>query len=410
MSMLAAPVVAVAASPVPQLRAVTKHANGFSMKICSLRIQNKWACSVAAGTTSFSAQQGIGKKDGDDDDEDGDEWKNEIFEDFSRPSERFGRRTVAWDDGEVSSLVKEEAAQGDWSAKARERAIKAIEEREMPVGALLDDGKKKRRKKKKKKAPAPEMRMTKSKLERLERIAKDLEEKGLLTGDNRLNESLMENSPFGAVGSGGNGFEGLAVLGNYWKSLGDSPAGEFRSDLSPEKGEARNFSNRIVIPTSEVTESSGAPVYSSPSRHKRQEDFDLNRRLVGAIDAAEVLAVVGDVIQYSMLGEEGPLSPFNVSTALHRIAKHMEATSMHKSDRLAFARKKVMAQLVSAAMEALPNCSAQSISNISWALSKVGGYSLYWTEMDLLAQVAVRKLFDLEPQHIANIAGAFASM
>ncbi|CAM6126054.1 unnamed protein product [Calypogeia fissa] len=428
MSLLAAPIfsLASATSPLKQQQQhgvgsivpgiplfaglVPKHGNGCLLKSAGLRAQSRWVCMVAAGTASSSAEHGSEEEDDDDDD-----WETELFEGFSRPPSGIygGRRIGDWDDEGESNSAREEASQGDWSVKARERAIRAIEERELPVGALLDDGgKKKRRKKKKKKAPSPEMRLTKSKLERLEKIAKDLDEKGLLTGDDRLKESLMENPFMKAVGSG-EGFEALAGLGNYWKSLGNSTSGETRAadGVNQEKGESKGFSSRIVIPTPKNAENSGGSrVYSAPSKQKRQEDFDLNRKLVAAADAEEVLSVVGDVLEDRMWGEEGPLSPFNVSTALHRIAKHMETVFMHKSDRLAFARQKVMAQLVSGAIEALPNCSAQSISNIAWALSKVGGYSLYWTEMDLLAEVAITKLTDLEPQHIANIAGAFASM
>ncbi|KAK9140071.1 hypothetical protein Scep_009752 [Stephania cephalantha] len=50
-----------------------------------------------------------------------------------------------------------------------------------------------------------------------------------------------------------------------------------------------------------------------------------------------------------------------------------------------------MSMLVGMAMAALPECSAQGISNIVWALSKIGGELFYLSEMDRVAQVAVGK-------------------
>lgn len=66
--------------------------------------------------------------------------------------------------------------------------------------------------------------------------------------------------------------------------------------------------------------------------------------------------------------------------------------------------------LVSIAMTALPECSAQGISNISWALSKIGGELLYISEMDRVAEVALLMVGQFNSQNVANVAGAFASM
>ncbi|KAK9167586.1 hypothetical protein Scep_002777 [Stephania cephalantha] len=78
--------------------------------------------------------------------------------------------------------------------------------------------------------------------------------------------------------------------------------------------------------------------------------------------------------------------------------------------RLAFARQREMSMRVGMAMAALPECSAQGISNIAWALSKIGGELFYLSEMDRVAQVAVGKVRDFNSQNVANVAGAFASM
>jgi len=132
----------------------------------------------------------------------------------------------------------------------------------------------------------------------------------------------------------------------------------------------------------------------------------LNKDLVEAATAQDVLMEVTDVIEAVSKGlSPSPLTPFNMATALHRIAKNMEKVSMMKSNRLAFARQRDMAVLVSVAMGSLPQCSAQGISNIAWALSKIGGESLYWSEMDRIAEVAVTRMSEFNAQNVANIAG-----
>nr|GEZ29049.1 hypothetical protein [Tanacetum cinerariifolium] len=61
-------------------------------------------------------------------------------------------------------------------------------------------------------------------------------------------------------------------------------------------------------------------------------------------------------------------------------------------------------------MTALPELSAQGISNIAWALSKIGGEFLYLPEMDRVADVGLKKVVDFDWENIANVALAFASM
>lgn len=143
--------------------------------------------------------------------------------------------------------------------------------------------------------------------------------------------------------------------------------------------------------------------------NEREKAF--NRRLVNAACAQEVLEIVGSALEITRsLGAPSRLTPLNTATALHRIAKHMESSGMPKSDRLAFARKRDMAELVGRAIEGLAGCSAQGLSNIAWALCKVGGSSLYFSEMDRIAGVALEKISDFNTQNIANMVGAFASM
>ncbi|EOA26698.1 hypothetical protein CARUB_v10022782mg [Capsella rubella] len=149
--------------------------------------------------------------------------------------------------------------------------------------------------------------------------------------------------------------------------------------------------------------------FSGPS--DRMKEINLNKAIIEAQTAEEVLEVTAETIMAVAKGlSPSPLSPLNIATALHRIAKNMEKVSMMRTRRLAFARQREMSMLVALAMTCLPECSAQGISNISWALSKIGGELLYLTEMDRVAEVATSKVGDFNSQNVANIAGAFASM
>ncbi|XP_050368343.1 RAP domain-containing protein, chloroplastic [Argentina anserina] len=149
--------------------------------------------------------------------------------------------------------------------------------------------------------------------------------------------------------------------------------------------------------------------FSGPS--DRRKEINLNKAIVEAQTAEEVLEVTAETIVAVGKGlSPSPLSPLNIATALHRIAKNMEKVSMLETRRLAFARQREMSMLVGIAMTALPDCSAQGISNISWALSKIGGDLLYLSEMDRVAEVALTEVEEFNSQNVANIAGAFASM
>ncbi|KAF9611754.1 hypothetical protein IFM89_034937 [Coptis chinensis] len=143
----------------------------------------------------------------------------------------------------------------------------------------------------------------------------------------------------------------------------------------------------------------------------RKKEITLNKAIVDSYTAEEVLEVTSETISAVTKGlTPSPLTPLNIATALHRIAKNMEKTSMMRSHRLAFARQRDMSILVGMAMSALPECSPQGISNIAWALSKIGGELLYLSEMDRVAEVAVAKVGEFNSQNVANVAGAFALM
>lgn len=149
----------------------------------------------------------------------------------------------------------------------------------------------------------------------------------------------------------------------------------------------------------------------SAAPSNRSKEVSLNRSIVQAQTANEVLDLTAEVITAVAKGlSPSPLTPLNIATALHRIARNMEAVSMMQTHRLAFARQRDMSMLVGLAMVALPECSPQGVSNIAWALSKIGGDLLYLPEMDRIADVAMAKVQDFNAQNVANVAGAFASM
>jgi very-short-patch-repair endonuclease len=149
--------------------------------------------------------------------------------------------------------------------------------------------------------------------------------------------------------------------------------------------------------------------FSGPS--DRRKEINLNRAIIEAQTAEEVLEVSAETILAVSKGlSPSPLSPLNIATSLHRIAKNMEKISMMRTHRLSFARRREMSMLVGIAMMALNECSAQGISNIAWALSKIGGELLYLSEMDRVAEVALTKVNDFNAQNVANLVGAFANM
>ncbi|XP_019161784.1 PREDICTED: uncharacterized protein LOC109158313 [Ipomoea nil] len=257
----------------------------------------------------------------------------------------------------------------DWCVKARKIALKSIETRGLtPVIKNMVSGSKKKKKKSKRK----------SKIEKVNRLAKmeegldfESEEDDFDLDDENLSDKAND-------------------IRRNINMFGDGMFEERRAKTM------ETFIERLSQ-------------FTGPS--DRRKEINLNKAIIDTQTAEEVLEVTADTIMAVAKGlSPSPLSPLNIATALHRIGKNMEKVSMATTRRLAFARQKEMCMLVAIAMTALPECSAQGISNIAWALSKIGGELLYLSEMDRVAEVALAKVDDFNSQNVANIAGAFASM
>nr|GMD01297.1 RAP domain-containing protein, chloroplastic [Ipomoea batatas]GMD05968.1 RAP domain-containing protein, chloroplastic [Ipomoea batatas] len=262
----------------------------------------------------------------------------------------------------------------DWCVKARKIALKSIETRGLtPVIKNMVSGSKKKKKKSKRK----------SKIEKVNKLAKM--EEGLDF------ESEEDDDDFDLDdGIDGNLSDNRNDLRRNISMFADGMFEERRAKTM------ETFIERLSQ-------------FTGPS--DRRKEINLNKAIIDAQTAEEVLEVTADTIMAVAKGlSPSPLSPLNIATALHRIAKNMEKVSMATTRRLAFARQKEMCMLVAIAMTALHECSAQGISNIAWALSKIGGELLYLSEMDRVAEVALAKVDDFNSQNVANIAGAFASM
>lgn len=269
----------------------------------------------------------------------------------------------------------------DWCVRARKIALKSIESRGLTpsLEALIGSRKKKKKNKKKKKKLASKNKKGRE-VDDIEDLDEDEDE------DEDIDSSLEED------------FElDLNNLPTNSSSLSRTVS-KFADGMFEER--KKKTREAFVQRLSQ---------FSGPS--DRQKEVNLNRKIVNALTAEEVLEVTAETIMAVAKGlSPSPLSPLNIATALHRIAKNMEKVSMPRTHRLAFARQVEMSMLVGIAMTSLSECSPQGISNISWALSKIGGELLYLSEMDRLAEVALTKVDGFNSQNVANMAGAFASM
>lgn len=267
-----------------------------------------------------------------------------------------------------NSKVLEDTEGMDWCVRARKIALKSIEARGLSSRmAEVMPLKKKKKKKSKKVIVKKEKVKTKSILEE----DFDTEDEDL-----DFEDGLVEDK-----------------MGDLRKRVSSLAGGMFEEKKEKMK---EQLAQRLSQ-------------FSGPS--DRMKEINLNKAIIEAQTAEEVLEVTSETIMAVAKGlSPSPLSPLNIATALHRIAKNMEKVSMMRTRRLAFARQREMSMLVALAMTCLPECSAQGISNISWALSKIGGELLYLTEMDRVAEVATSKVGEFNSQNVANIAGAFASM
>lgn len=271
---------------------------------------------------------------------------------------------------EKSRLLKDTDGM-DWCVRARKVALKSIEIRGMTRAVENLVGAKTKRKKKSKKKSSNKAKIDK-KLED--------DDESDFDDDEEEEFELTSMSPLGDPDH----------LRNTVSMLGDGMFEERKKETM------ETFIQRLSQ-------------FNGPS--DRKKEVNLNRTIVDAQTADEVLEVVSEMIMAVGKGlSPSPLSPLNLATALHRIAKNMEKVSMMETRRLAFTRQREMSMLVGITMTALPECSAQGISNIAWALSKIGGELLYLTEMDRVAEVAMTKIGEFNSQNVANVAGAFASM
>ncbi|KAL3835319.1 hypothetical protein ACJIZ3_010055 [Penstemon smallii] len=277
-----------------------------------------------------------------------------------------------------NSRLLEESSPMDWCVRARKVALKSIEARGLTakMESLVTRENKKKKKKKKKKQPN---------ILKANRLDEDDDD-----DDDDINN--IDDLDIG-INDAEFDVESSDEANNLRRTVGMIAGGMFeeRKEKTME-----TFVQRLSQ-------------FSGPS--DRGKEIKLNKLIVESQTAEEVLEVTSDIIMAVMKGlSPSPLSPFNIATALHRIAKNMEKVSMMRTRRLGFARQKEMCMLVGMAMSALPECSAQGVSNIAWALSKIGGELLYISEMDRVAEVALTKASEFNSQNVANLAGAFASM
>ncbi|XP_051136584.1 RAP domain-containing protein, chloroplastic [Andrographis paniculata] len=325
--------------------------------------------------------------DDDDDDDDDDDGGGQVEENEHRVQNGKSSSSTNWEAeflGEIGSSGKKkkqpksryfpETDQMDWCVRARKVALQSIEARGLKakMESLVRHEKKK---KKKKKQP---MISKKTLVDTADDFDEEEDDEDL---DFDINEAAFDSA------------DSLGKNGHLKRTVSLIARGMFeeRKEKSME-----TFVQRLSQ-------------FSGPS--DRRKEINLNKLIVDAPTAEEVLEVTGDIITAVAKGlHPSPLSPLNIATALHRIAKSMERTSMVRTRRLALARQREMCMLVGMAMTTLPECSAQGVSNIAWALSKIGGELLYMSEMDRVAEVALTKVSEFNSQNVANIAGAFASM
>lgn len=319
-------------------------------------------------------EQGIGDNDSDS----SSDWESEFIGelnplDYQSPK-RQKQIMQKQKQNRGSELVRE-TEEMDWCVRARKIALKSIEARGLtPLMENLVSRKKKNKRKKIKKKNFAKVK---------EKIVG--EDEGLENMDSDFDLEDENSLEFNEI-----------------SDLGNDDLRKKVSMLADGMFEDRREKNR---------ETFVQRLSQFPGPSDRQKEVNLNRAIVEAQTAEEVLEVTAETIVAVVKGlSPSPLTPLNIATSLHRIAKNMEKVSMTRTRRLAFARQREMSMLVGIAMTALPECSAQGISNISWALSKIGGELLYLSEMDRVSEVALTKASEFNSQNVANVAGAFASM
>jgi len=338
----------------------TKPTSGFcnpKVELCFASRRRVFLCSVGRSSVDLKVEEGQ-------EDEKDPVWKLQFLGEISTSTAPNKKPK------EKSRLLKDTDSM-DWCVRARRVALKSIEERGLThnVEKMVTSKKKKKKKSKKIKGGKNE-KVSKKKIS--EESDYEFEE------DIDLEELDLESSSSSADLE-----RAMSLIGN----------GKFEEDKERVR---EAFIEKLSQ-------------FSGPS--DRKKEITLNKVIVDSQTAEEVLEVAAETISAVAKGlSPSPLTPINIATALHRIAKNMEKVSMMKTRRMAFARQREMSMLVGIAMVALPECSAQGVSNIAWALSKIGGELLYLSEMDRIAEVAIDKVGEFNAQNVANIVGAFASM
>ena len=186
-----------------------------------------------------------------------------------------------------------EATDGmDWCVRARKEALKSIEARGM--AHLMENMVTVKKKKKK----------DKKKLESKKKIVKKIEK------IEDLDFSLEEDLP--------QPMETEIDVGDLKRRVSIFNDGMFIEKKEKTKEE---FVNRLSQ-------------FSGPSDHRKE--INLNKAITEAQTADDVLEVTYETIVAVAKGlSPSPLSPLNIATALHRIAKNMEKVSMMRTRRLA---------------------------------------------------------------------------
>ncbi|XP_004510852.2 RAP domain-containing protein, chloroplastic isoform X1 [Cicer arietinum] len=302
-----------------------------------------------------------------DSDDKGEDFNMDWESEFVRELDPFGYRAPKKREKEQKSELLEDPNGMDWCVRAREAALKSIKSRGM--SHAMEDLVTVKKKKKKAKKNLVSKKETDKKIDELDYSSK---------------KDFGQPQPMQSRGDVGDLKRRVSLMA------------EAEGMFAEKEKKVETFFNRLSQ-------------FSGPSNHRKE--INLNKAIIEAQTAEDVLVVTYETVVAVAKGlSPSPLSPLNIATALHRIAKNMEKVHMMKTRRLTFARQKEMSMLVGIAMTALPECSAQGISNIAWALSKVGGELLYFSEMDRIAEIALAKVGELKSQNVANIAGAFASM
>ncbi|GAQ78071.1 hypothetical protein KFL_000070400 [Klebsormidium nitens] len=151
-----------------------------------------------------------------------------------------------------------------------------------------------------------------------------------------------------------------------------------------------------------------------------QEEY-LHKRILDAKTMDEVLEAMEAAfdeagISYSGQVERdwapmGALSSVNIAMAVHRVGRFAFREGLSRKDKMSLLRQAPVQRLLRMAYEVLGRCDPQGVANMAWGLSRLAGAGLLPSDyLDEVAKQAIRRLRKARPQHLANLAGAFASL